>query len=569
MASSISSASFRFPTFEGTQDQAKARVKKMRQGLARENFTGQGERSNFISLERIDRSGTQSSFKIVSFSQPEERRLQTASYINSLVDKLYPRPTETQKIIKEAFAAYLNGTVEREGEVKNHGDISGMRLLDYLNDLHLAHLDAEAIEAGSRSEALPFSEDQPRKIETSLSDFLRSKEVFLGAPLGEGHYGIVRSARVKGDAGKYVYKIEKREVSKSLTERSASFWREGDCAAARLNDLSHLPRPLFFIFRISKGDENEELHYVPANHVKAFGMKLPPGTTVFLEGQLMEKATGESLDRIILGKSSILSPISGTHFKNIVRGLFKIVQELQTHNLVHRDIKPENIFYNVQTGEVQLLDFGSATKLRKKEKADDGTHLHKPISTEAGGTLKYISPRVLQQKPYGSEIDLFSFAMTVLQLVNKDDFEVYGRARFPEINQGNRRDALFATCRPTEYLDQFLESISDKEPDRKSVSLPAQSSFISGIFGWSGSDDSKPLNKRPRAQSMRSSVSLGKSKTEQRLERYPAVREIIDFAFQASGGGEEGAAAYEKLKNLSYFEGETSPATSDSPMVRF
>ena len=76
----------------------------------------------------------------------------------------------------------------------------------------------------------------------------------------------------------------------------------------------------------------------------------------------MERASGESLDKILLKNPTILSPIGGKHFTNIVRGLFNIVQELQAHNLVHRDIKPENIFYNDQTGEVTLLDFGSATK---------------------------------------------------------------------------------------------------------------------------------------------------------------------------------------------------------------
>jgi len=181
---------------------------------------GESERS-LVNLDRVNRSGTESSFKVSSFSQPEERRTQTASYLNSLIEKLYPKDidTEGQKNIKAEFAAYLNGDVERESENKNPGDISAKRLQRYLCDLHLARLDAEAIEAGLRQDALPFAEDQPQKIEGSLDAFLESKEVipYFSRQVGEGNFGIVVNAGVKGVDGKYVYKKEKRDFAKALT----------------------------------------------------------------------------------------------------------------------------------------------------------------------------------------------------------------------------------------------------------------------------------------------------------------------------------------------------------------
>lgn len=563
----------------------------MRDGLS--DIVQQGDGLAWISLERVSRAGTRSSFKISSFSQPEERRIQTAYYISSLIDVLYPNPTASQRDIKAKFTSYLNGTVEREGKEKQPGDIGAEKLLDYLRDLHLARLEDEAVEAGKKPDSLPFSEDQPEKfgdlrflfeagkkpsalpfsedqskeISLFIYAFLQRKGVVINNSdcIGKGKFGVVTSASVKGEEGKYVYKEEKRDVSKALTTRNASFWRVGDCAAARIHDLSQVTKPLFFIFRVCHEDQPEEFHYVPANHVKAFGMRLPPGTTVFLEGHLMERAVGENLDKILLKNSTILSPITGKHFTNIVRGLFNIIQQLQAHNLVHRDIKPENIFYNQDTGEVTLLDFGSATKLRKKEQADDGSHLHQPTSTEIGGTPKYISPRVLQQKEYGSEVDLFSFAMTVLQLVNRDEFEQFAHQRFPDSAQGGMRDALLTIAPSSEYLDRFLEAVKDKSPLPQSRSVPTKStSFITSLLSWSGSNDAAPPNSKARAQSFDAQVSQGESKIERALNRNPEIKKVIQLAFEASGGGPEGAAAYETLRGLAYLQQKKTSAITDS-----
>ena len=267
---------------------------------------------------------------------------------------------------------------------------------------------------------------------------------------------------------------------------------------------------------------------------------------------------------ITRGEISLAPSDKRKHFTNIVRGLFNIIQEMQAHNLVHRDLKPENIFYDSQTGKVTLLDFGSAERLRKKEKADDGTHLHASTSTQLGGTPKYISPKVLQQKSHGSEADLFSFAMTVLELVNHSDFTSLVHKRFPEARQGDMRDVLFATCDPTEYLDRFLDAVGNREPQPLSNSLPDKSS-IASFFGWSGSGNVQPSSSRSRSQTMTSSASQRSRSTENALRRNPEVRAIIDLAFQASEGGEKGAAAYGQLRQLPYFQTESSPPMTDSP----
>ncbi|MBX9578034.1 MAG: protein kinase [Chthoniobacterales bacterium] len=562
MSSSISSSpGSSLVVFSGTQAQAKTEVKRLRNALlAREQSEPGSLSQEFVLLEQPSREGEAWGWTSHPWDQSisSEKKEQTGVYVQSLLEAAYPAGDSLEmEMAHRGFASYL----QREShDEKLSSRLSAEEQLGQIQDLHLVQLQQEALEAGKKERALPFAEDEPEKIEGSVLEFLESKEVvpYFSQRLGEGNYGVVVNTSVKGEEEKYVYKQEKRDVSKALTERGSAFWREGDCAAARLNDISDLTRPLFFIFRTSQEGKPEELHYVPANHVKAFGMKLPPGTTVFLEGQLMERATGESLDKIILTKQTLLHP-KGQHFPNIVRGLFNIIQEMQAHNLVHRDIKPENIFYNAQTGKVTLLDFGSAERLRKKEKSDHGVHLHKPTSTQVGGTLKYISPRVQQEKSHGSEVDLFSFAMTVLELVNKNDFTSLAHKRFPEAAHGNMRDVLFARCDATEYLDRFLNTVRDEESRPLSSSLPVESS-IPSFFGWSGSGNTKRSSNRARSQTMTSSsISQGSSKTEKALNRNPEVKMVIDLAFQASEGGEKGAAAYEQLRRLPYFQPESSP----------
>lgn len=558
MASSISSTSLRMPSFTGSSEEAKLRVKRMRQELL--ELSSDGETKKLITLDRVDASGVKSSFKISSFSQPIERRIQTASYIKNIIEALYPDPTEEQRSIKTAFVSYLNGTLEPDRAQKNSGDITVEQLLEYFKNLHFAALDAEAVKMGAAAKTLPFANDKPEKIEGSLTDFLSHKGVTLywSECIGEGAFGAVINADVGDVSGKYVYKVQNRALSKALTARESFFWREGDCAAARINDISHRTRPLFFIFRLVKEDAPEELHYVPANYVKSFGVRLPANTEVFLDALLMERAQGEELGNIISKNKTLVSINKGKHFSNIVRGIFHIIEEMQTHNFVHRDLKPENIFYNSQTGEVTLLDFGASVKLRKKEKSEDEGHLNSPTSVRIGGTPQYMSPRVLLGTPYSAEVDMFSFGMIILELIDSEEAECLARKRFPNDYQGG--EGVGGTIPPAKYLSQFLKMIKTEGALEQAPS-PAESQDSGGSFLEWGRSSLNALSaiSENYFQGRGEAVAPKPSKIERFLDSNPVVREVIDLSFQASGGGEEGAAAYERLRNLPYFTAERPP----------
>lgn len=71
-------------------------------------------------------------------------------------------------------------------------------------------------------------------------------------------------------------------------------------------------------------------------------------------------------------------------------------------SLVYRDLKPENVGFNIRD-DIVLFDFGLAREVQEKEKVTDTTWK----LTGETGSLRYMSPEVVQNKPYGKIYVLF------------------------------------------------------------------------------------------------------------------------------------------------------------------
>ena len=69
--------------------------------------------------------------------------------------------------------------------------------------------------------------------------------------------------------------------------------------------------------------------------------------------------------------------------------------------VVHRDVKLENVLVDA-SGELKLADFGLSKKLRRRER-----------TKTVCGTLQYMAPEVLAEKPYGHAVDWWSLGMLV------------------------------------------------------------------------------------------------------------------------------------------------------------
>lgn len=90
---------------------------------------------------------------------------------------------------------------------------------------------------------------------------------------------------------------------------------------------------------------------------------------------------------------------------SIATGIFY----LHSFGIAHRDLKPENILMTDDTDGAQpkLVDFGLSKIIGPNEKCND------PF-----GTLSYVAPEVLLQKPYDKTVDLWSLGVIIYLLLS-------------------------------------------------------------------------------------------------------------------------------------------------------
>ena len=99
----------------------------------------------------------------------------------------------------------------------------------------------------------------------------------------------------------------------------------------------------------------------------------------------------------------------------IVHSLAAGLYYLHSYGIVHRDMKPENVLM-ISKGEdsdVKIVDFGLSKMVGPAQ-----------LCTEPFGTLSYVAPEVLQQKPYGKAVDVWSLGiLAYLMMVGSLPFD--------------------------------------------------------------------------------------------------------------------------------------------------
>lgn len=83
---------------------------------------------------------------------------------------------------------------------------------------------------------------------------------------------------------------------------------------------------------------------------------------------------------------------------------------LHSFGVAHRDLKPENILMatNDDDADLKIVDFGLSKIIGPNES-----------SLDPFGTLSYVAPEVLLQKPYGKEVDLWSLGIIIYLLLSR------------------------------------------------------------------------------------------------------------------------------------------------------
>ena len=92
---------------------------------------------------------------------------------------------------------------------------------------------------------------------------------------------------------------------------------------------------------------------------------------------------------------------------NIIRQACEGLAHAHEMGYCHRDLKPDNLMYETQdkTSNIKIIDFGLAGD------TNDG-----PCKTPCG-TAHYAAPEVLEQKPYGVEVDCWSLGIIAYTLL--------------------------------------------------------------------------------------------------------------------------------------------------------
>ena len=131
--------------------------------------------------------------------------------------------------------------------------------------------------------------------------------------------------------------------------------------------------------------------------------------------------------------------------------------------ITHRDLKPANILVTKQG--IKLLDFGLA-KLQGSALKDADAMLTKALTVEGqiAGTLQYMSPEQLQNKPVDPRSDLFSFGCVLYEmLTGKRAFEGQNAASVVAAIL-EREPAPLEVARP---LGRLIRRSLAKDPDQR------------------------------------------------------------------------------------------------------
>ena len=108
---------------------------------------------------------------------------------------------------------------------------------------------------------------------------------------------------------------------------------------------------------------------------------------------------------------------------------------LHSFGIVHRDIKPENILMvsHDDNSKIKIVDFGLSKTLGPGESCK-----------EPFGTLCYVAPEILLQRPYDRSVDLWSLGVIVhlmlsgtLPFDSEDDREIARKTIYEEVSMAH------------------------------------------------------------------------------------------------------------------------------------
>mmetsp|Transcript_21511 Transcript_21511/g.25907 ORF Transcript_21511/g.25907 Transcript_21511/m.25907 type:complete len:488 (-) Transcript_21511:542-2005(-) len=102
---------------------------------------------------------------------------------------------------------------------------------------------------------------------------------------------------------------------------------------------------------------------------------------------------------------------------DILRALWYL-HELKPNRVIHRDLKPANVLLS-RSGVAKVADFGISKSVRLNKQNQLARSMsvkgEKFEMTGETGSYRYMAPEVYKHEPYGTGVDIYSFAMIAYQ----------------------------------------------------------------------------------------------------------------------------------------------------------
>eukprot|EP01087_Luapelamoeba_hula_P024401 TRINITY_DN9278_c0_g1_i4.p1 TRINITY_DN9278_c0_g1~~TRINITY_DN9278_c0_g1_i4.p1 ORF type:complete len:574 (-),score=59.51 TRINITY_DN9278_c0_g1_i4:62-1783(-) len=116
---------------------------------------------------------------------------------------------------------------------------------------------------------------------------------------------------------------------------------------------------------------------------------------------VMEYMEGGTLSEAVKGYN-----FKEQHIAFVARSLLSALLYLHQNAMAHRDLKSANIMMSIK-GQVKLIDFGLCVDMSTGPRKD------------MVGSPFWMPPEMIQRRPHGLEVDIWSFAISLLELANK------------------------------------------------------------------------------------------------------------------------------------------------------
>ncbi|KDN52753.1 Pkinase-domain-containing protein [Tilletiaria anomala UBC 951] len=202
--------------------------------------------------------------------------------------------------------------------------------------------------------------------------YSKKKEYTFNKTIGEGTFGIVRSATWKAADPPIdvAIKVIAKKNLKGHTELV-----EGEMEVLKGLDQPHIVKFLDWF-------ESKDKFYL-----------------------VFEEATGGELFERILQRGRFTEVDAA----RVIKAVTSAIQYLHHYNIVHRDVKPENILYRskAEDANVVLVDFGIAKHLKNEDE----------VLTSVAGSLGYAAPEVLAKKGHGKAVDMWGIGVICYTLL--------------------------------------------------------------------------------------------------------------------------------------------------------